>query len=236
MGEINDMSLLKMLFSSSKKKPQKKAKRAIPAQKARITEMNRKIEEMRRENERIDGEVNKEIAELAAARDAYKQDGNIEKLISIYENLLLDLERPQWNAFGYCLSLADFYVKANRHDEAWGYLNKMVQHITTHPGCNWEMYKVRFAQFKVLKDEKRHKDAFCMLVMSCVVRSNELRQPYFARNSFLKDAKTTAKGLGLSENDLTEFADQLEAKIMSRSLHERGVSEFCSDYFASHGL
>lgn len=220
------MSLLGALFGSNKKKEQK----------AHLAEMERRIEEKRKENERIDREVNTEIAALRAADDDYKNGGDIDKVISVYEKYVLDFDRPQWNIFNYCLNLAGYYSKANRNDTAWGYYNKMVLYATKHPEKNWSLYKIRFEQFKLLKSEKRHKDAFCMLVTSCVVRSESLPQPYFSKNPFIKDVKSTAKALGFTDADIAAFADQLEAKIMSRSLRERGVSKFCSDYFADHGI
>ncbi len=220
------MSLLGALFGSNKKK----------AQKAHLAEMDRRIEEMRRENERIDKEVNAEIAELRAADEEYKNGGDIDKVISVYEKYVLDLNRPKWNTFNYCLKLADYYSKANKDDAAWGYLNKMILFVAQHPNNCWDVHRIRYAQFKILKKEKRHKDAFCMLVTSCVVRAEGLPQPYFSKNPFIKDVKSTGKAMGLTDADIAAFADQLEAKIMSRSLRERGVSKFCSDYFADHGI
>ena len=193
------------------------------------------IEMLRRENERIDREVNKAIAEMDAAARAYSNGGDINKAIAVYEKHVLDLSKLQWNAFNYCLDLAELYVKANKKDAAWGYLNNMFLYSMAHPNNNWLPHKIRFAQFKILKSEKKYKDALFMLVDSYVTNSVGMTRPYFNRNAFLKDVKTTAKGVGLTEDELMIFTNTLESHIMARTIQPRDVYQFCTNCLSAFG-
>lgn len=227
------MSLLKKLFNGNKE-PQAK-EQSSPVAKPKAESMAKTVEALLQENARRDREFNAQLAEINAANEQFKADGDIDRIISVYEKHFLDLTNPQWNTFNYNLRLAELYSKAKKNDVAWGYLNKMLLYAGQHPDRNWDVHKIRFAQFKILKDEKRHKDAFWTLVSSYVIRSDDLPQPYFSKNTFLKDAKTTAKGIGLSDEELGAFADGLERKIMNRALHDADVPKYCADWLARLG-
>ncbi|MBR1798104.1 MAG: hypothetical protein IJ757_08900 [Clostridiales bacterium] len=171
----------------------------------------------------------KVIAACQKADAEYNKDHDLDKRLAVYEKYFL--KKPEWNGFNFCLSLATMYVKSGQNDKAWGYLNQLFI-WTIEPGpINGYAYKVRYEQFKILKSEKRFKDAMVMLVSSNILNSEAMVKPYFNKDKFLKDAKTTAKGIGFSEDSLEEFANRLEKGIISKNLKDSTAQRFCSDYY-----
>ena len=180
------------------------------------------------ELQKVIEDSNKALADMKKADAEYKEDGNIEKRIATYEKYLL--EKPQWQAMNYCLALAKMYIKTGRNNQAWGYLNKMYLWIN-EPGIpGGDISKIRMEQFKILKSEKKYSDALVMLVASYVIKSSSPNELVFNKEKFKKDAKTTAKGLGLSEMELSSFADVLEKNIRTKIINENDVKCFCEEY------
>lgn len=183
---------------------------------------------------RIIEDSDKAIADMQKADAAFEKDRDIEKRIRVYEKYLL--EKPQWNSFNFSLSLAMMYVKAGHNDKAWDYLNQMYLWAIEPNAIGGDVSKIRFEQFRILKAEKRYKDAMLMLVSSYVLRAYAVRDMYFNKPKFIKDAKTTAKGIGFSEEQLALFADDLEKNIKAKKIKETTVKKYCSDYFSRLGL
>lgn len=183
---------------------------------------------------RIIEDSDKAIADMQKADAAFEKDRDIEKRIRVYEKYLL--EKPQWNSFNFSLSLAMMYVKAGHNDKAWAYLNQMYLWAIDPNAIGGDVSKIRFEQFRILKAEKRYKDAMLMLVSSYVLRAYAVRDMYFNKQKFIKDAKTTAKGIGFSEEQLVLFADDLEKNIKAKKIKETTVKKYCSDYFSRLGL
>ena len=173
---------------------------------------------------------NKAIAAMQKADATFEKDGNIEKQIRTYEKYLL--EKPQWNSFNFNLSLAKMYVKAGHNDKAWGYLNQMYLWAIAPDAIGGDTSKIRFEQFRILKAEKKFKDAMFMLVSSYVLNAYAVRGIYFNKPKFIKDAKTTGKAIGFTEDQLISFADELERNIKARKIQEATVKTYCSDYFS----
>ena len=48
-----------------------------------------------------------------------------------------------------------------------------------------------------------------------------------------KEAKTTAKGIGFSDDDLNRFADKLENDLKKKKLSERNVKIFCNSFYST---
>ncbi len=202
-------------------------KKTIPERKASPTPSVKDVAKI------IEGS-DKAIADMHKADAVFESDGDIEKRIRVYEKYLL--EKPQWNSFNFNLSLAKMYVKAGHNDKAWGYLNQMYLWAIDPEAIGGDAVKVRFEQFKILKDEKKYKDAMIMLVSSYVLNAYAVRDMYFNKAKFIKDGKTTAKAIGFSENQYMLFADELEKNIKSKKIKEASVKKFCIDYFTSLGL
>ncbi len=183
---------------------------------------------------RIIEDSDKAIADMHKADAVFEKDGDIEKRIRVYEKYLL--EKPQWNSFNFNLSLAKMYVKAGHNDKAWGYLNQMYLWAIDPDAIGGDASKVRFEQFKILKAEKKHKDAMLMLVSSYVLNAYAVRDMYFNKPKFIKDSKTTAKAIGFSEDQLVLFADDLEKNIKAKKIKEASAKKYCTDYFSRLGL
>ena len=206
------------LFGSKKAEPEKKTTSAPVAKDIDI----------------ILRDSNKAIADMHKADAAYEKDGDIDKRIRVYEKYML--KKPEWNSFNFNLALAKMYVKAGRNDTAWGYLNQMYLWAVDPTAIGGDVSKIRFEQFKILKSEKKYKDAMVMLVSSYVVNAYGIRDMYFNKEKFKKDAKTTAKGIGISEADLSVFADRLEKDIKGRKIKEATVQKYCVDWFSKQGV
>ena len=187
-----------------------------------------KIEELDKILENSD----KAIAECQKADEEYNKDGDLGKRISVYEKYFL--QKPQWNCFNFCWSLAEMYMKAGENDKAWGYLNELYL-WTIDPKCNIHGYndKVRYIQFKLLKSEKRFKEALVMLVSSYMLNAYAIQGIYFNKKKFIKEAKTTAKGIGFSDDDLNRFADKLENDLKKKKLSERNAKIFCNSFYST---
>ena len=183
---------------------------------------------------RIIEDSDKAIADMHKADAAFEKDEDIEKRIRVYEKYLL--EKPQWNSFNFNLSLAKMYVKNGHNDKAWGYLNQMYLWAIDPDAIGGDASKVRFEQFKILKAEKKYKDAMLMLVSSYVLNAYAVRDMYFNKSKFTKDAKTTAKAIGFSEDQLGVFADDLEKNLKAKKIKETSVKKYCTDYFSRLGL
>ena len=188
-----------------------------------------KIEELDRILENSD----KAIAECQKAYEQYNKDGDLGKLISVYEKFFL--QKPQWNSFNFCGALADMYIKAGENDKAWSYLN-LLYTWTIDPKCNVHGYdgEVRYLQFKLLKSEKRFREALIMLVSSYVLKAYPFQGTvHFNKKRFMKEAKTTAKGIGFSDEDLNRFADKLENELKKKKLTERNVKTLCNSFYST---
>lgn len=182
----------------------------------------------------IIADSDKAIDDMRKADTVFEKDGDIEKRIRVYEKYLL--ERPRWNSFNFNLSLAKMYVKAGQSDKAWGYLNQMYLWAIDQDAVGGDASKIRFEQFKILKAEKKYKDALPMLVSSCVLNAYAVRDMYFNKSKFIKDAKTTAKAIGFSEDQIVLFADELEKNIKAKKVKEADVKKYCFDYYSRLGL
>lgn len=198
-------------------------KKSAPVQNAKVKPPVKNIT-------KIIEDSNKAIAAMQKADVAFEKDGDIEKRIRTYEKYLL--ERPQWNSFNFNLSLAKMYVKAGHNDKAWGYLNQLYLWAIAPDAIGGDTSKIRFEQFRILKAEKKFKEAMFMRVSSYVLNAYAVRDMYFNKPKFMKDAKTTAKAIGFTEDQLVSFADDLERSIKTRKINEATVKKYCSDYFS----
>ena len=167
------------------------------------------------------------IRECQKADEQFKIDGDIDKIISVYEKFFT--EKTGWSSFNFNLKLAKLYVKAGRNNDAWAYLNKMTYWAMQPDAINMDLSKIRFEQFKILKAEKKYKDALINLVLSYVEKGQEMNWSYFNKNKFISDAKTTAKKAGITEVKMNEFADKLEKAILKNHIRDESVKQFCVD-------
>ena len=156
------------------------------------------------------------LQHILNAEEYYKKTKDPHAAIRVYEEYL-----PQvGNAPTHHLFLADLYEKAGMNDKAWGYLNKM---MLDDPGSK---PRIRKAQFKLLKREKRWLEALHILVMyhsSC--------SP-FNRADFEKDAAPVAKKLCIDAKSLAALSLTLE----QNSHNETTAVKACNTFLKSKGL
>ena len=173
-----------------------------------------------------------ELSLLTAADRSYEATGDLNKRIHTYENVLS--KKTEWNSFNHCMSLAQMYVKAGRNNDAWRYLNQIAMWFSDPKGPQGDISKIRQLQFKILKNEKKYKDAFCTLVAAYAIRSYSATQfAYFNKSKFIKEIKTTAKAIGMTEDQLILFSDEFERQMQRTRLDETKAREFCVKYFKS---
>lgn len=151
------------------------------------------------------------------AREQYKSDGDINKLIAAYEYAMIEAKPPLKNAQSHTMYLAELYIKNNQNDKAWDYLNSiLLSHIDlTH--------KIRFLQCKILKKEKRYVDAMIMLMMGYLFKAKISSS--FAKDTFIKDATPIAKKLGLENSNIEYLAYLIENQIKHRNYDDQVLRE-----------
>jgi len=143
---------------------------------------------------------------LVAASEDYEEDGDVGKIISVYEDVLIDgkvFMRPQSQV----LKLISLYKKANLNDKAWSYTNYMMMHGMAP---DWKIY---IEQAKLLKSEKKYEEAVRMYMFAYNARKDSLPSYVFERDKFLKDINTCAKKLNWSEEKKDRVADVLKNAI-----------------------
>jgi len=192
--------------SDSKSKPQGKKK--YPN-----NELNQMLDKHKEDTRKAD----KEIETLIKASDKYDKDNDLDACIQVYESVL-KLDKPRlWNNFNYCLKLVDLYLKADRRNDAWRFLNQMtIQAARDSTAPEYEICKIRYKQFGILKKEKKFLDALEMLSVYHVLHSNAPAGSQFNIDKYIKDANTTAKGAGLSSEQLNDLAQRLFTMAKAR--------------------
>ena len=167
---------------------------------------------------------------LQNADVSYKEDKDLNKVISAYESIL---DRCNGDTFNYQIKLSKYYVKAARYDDAWRVLSKAHLDAIKRGQGNACTGQIRLEQFNVLKAEKRYKDAIDILCRAFVVNN----APYgsWSRDSLIKMAKPCAKGLMLSEESLEEIADLVDKAVVNRDVNEDHIHKAVSVYLEEVG-
>lgn len=158
-----------------------------------------------------DKQFDRDLKKLQKADADYKNDKDLDKVIQTYQSVLNGCD---WNAFNYQKKLASYFVKAERYNDAWQTLLQAQKDAVKRGHGKACTGQIRLEQFKVLKAEKKYKEALDILCRAYVV--NNASYGDWNRDSFLKTAKTCAKGTGLSEQQLNEIADIVDKAIKSK--------------------
>ncbi|MBQ7558483.1 MAG: hypothetical protein IJT00_10535 [Lachnospiraceae bacterium] len=203
------------------------SKKSLPERKASTPSTIKRSDKAIRASDKASEDMQKADAD-------YENDGDLNKKISVYEKYLL--KKPNWNSFNFSLALANMYVKAGRNDAAWGYLNQLYLWAIDPSAIGGDVSKIRYEQFRILKAEKKYKDAMVMLVTSYVLNAYAIRDTYFNKNKFKKDAKTTAKEVGITGTDLDAFADMLERDIKAKRIKEAALQKYLEGCYKKLGV
>ena len=146
------------------------------------------------------------------AREKYKNDGDIESAIASYEKVMIEADPPLKNAQSHAIFLAELYIKNGQNDKAWGYLGL----LQTKQLC--PLAKIRGEQAKILKKEKKQKDAIEMILLQHWDRFYETEFNYYDHNACMKDIAPSIKALKWSPEDqekcvsFVDFAVSLKQK------------------------
>ena len=152
----------------------------------------------------------KEFARLTKAEAQYEKDNDIEKLISVYEEIFITqkstlITQSRW------FKLVDLYLKTGQNDKAWAWLNQLA---IQHPDY---MYKIEDKRYKILKKEGRLTDAMFSLMASVGYSEGNagpaMYYQEYGQKKFLKDATPLIKKLKWAENDLNTLEEMLASTI-----------------------
>ena len=185
------------------------------------------LAEMKRKEKQAD----KELETLQKADKQYYEDNDIEKRIAVYESVLN--HQPEWNNFSFCLSLLSMYEKAEQFQKAWAFSNQMISWFTVFPVG--DMAKIRYAQFRILKKEKKYLDALRMLTLS-YIHNTKFYTLEELQKKMVKDGKTTAKGAGLTTEDLEELAELLKKTADRKKNTEQEALRIFKNFAKDKGL
>ncbi len=194
------MGILSTLLGGKKKKPSN-----INNKMTRSNSTDKLIARLEEQNKQADDE----LALLQEADQQFKIDNDIERRIAIYESVFR--KKTNWNSFNYCMKLVKMYVDSGKTNKAWSLLNKILGWYTSYPNPATYVSKIRKEQFKILKKEKKYIEALRILLFAhCELIDSPSE---FNVERFILEAKTTAKGFGMTEEQLRVLADAISKKI-----------------------
>jgi len=124
-----------------------------------ITESN--FEDTKKRIEKQD----KQILQFKKAEE-YAKNGKVEKAIDILERIMYE-EGLVINGVRWPFILYDIYYKNKMYDKCWQYLNFVLNNFPEHKG------KVRERQAKVLKAEKKYKNALILKLSALLIKNKE---------------------------------------------------------------
>ena len=157
------------------------------------------------------------LSSVLKAREQYKVDNDINKLIASYEYAMIEAKPPLKNAQSHTMYLAELYIKNNQNDKAWSYLNSI---LLSHMDLT---HKIRFLQCKILKKEKKYVDAMIMLMMGHLFKSQI--SSGFNKETFIKEATPIANKLGLSSSNVEYLAYLIENQVKHHNYDDQVLRE-----------
>ena len=184
------------------------------------------LAQLKREMAAEDAKFNRIMGEVDDAIEALSDSDDRDKAIDNYKAVIEKALANDINlSSSHMFRLVNAYIQAERYDDAWAALNKM---LIDRPG---DISKIRMAQCRMLKKEKRWLDALQFLMMG-----HASKYGGFNRDAFLKELKPIANKIPLDESKAAYLADQLE-KLKGDSLKlDRKAADvfraFCKQHLA----
>lgn len=153
------------------------------------------------------------LTRVNAAQAKYKQDGNLDEVIKELEFAFIESKPPC--ATSQNMDLVKYYLKAGLNDKAWGYLNQLL--MTKEAPAE----KIRFAQAKMLKTEKKWASAIEFFMLGYLAKSewNHILQ----EEMFVKDIKTSANKLGWDEVVISKLTAMINTQLKSKKPSEEAL-------------
>lgn len=167
------------------------------------------------------------LASVWEAREQYKTDSDIDKLISVYEYALIT-SKPPLKSDTHTMYLADLYIKSGQNDKAWGYLNSILFSHSELTG------KIRYAQCKVLKKEKKYVDAMQMLMLSYLFNSKWNNT--FRDTAFVKDATPIANKLKWDSEKIDILAQIISNQVKRKNYDEGALIKSFQKALSQFGI
>lgn len=172
-----------------------------------------------------------------------KQDKDFDKAIAIFEKIVEKEKTLFDNGVGSnTINLLDLYYKAQYYDRAWKYSNELIMDYAKTESSNWG---IRYIQCKILKKEKRYKDAMEMLILAYAGKSfsytdygNSIQyssEVFVASNKskFIKEAMVLGNKLKYDCTKIEYLADFIEKSLGNSEYNEAylvaGFREFLKE-------
>lgn len=166
------------------------------------------------------------LDEVNKANEKYKQDGNLDEVIRVYEHAFIESQPPCVSSQN--LKLADFYLKKGENNKAWSYLNSL---ISTQAA---PIDKIRHEQARILKKEKRYIPATDMIMAEHLLKySNRVA---FNRDAFIKDISVCTKALKWDDEMVNDMADMIVIQIAKKDYDDAKLHSVYSAYLESKGI
>jgi len=172
----------------------------------------------------------KELSILINAEEEYSSDKDIQKLISVYEDIFIR-QKSTLNSQSRWFNLVELYLKAGQNDKAWAWLNQLA---IKHPDY---MSKIEDKRYKILNKEGRFLDAMLSLMSSIgYSEGNAGPQAYYqayGRSRFIKLAPALIKKLKWPADDLSLLEDMLSSSIGKKEFNYSLLREKYKEFIAS---
>lgn len=155
------------------------------------------------------------LSRVNAAQEKYKEDKNIEAVIRELEYAFIESDPPC--ASSQNMDLIDYYVKAGKNDKAWAYLNRLYTYGEA------PVEKVRFAQARILKKEKKWHDALEMYMLGYLKKSEWNNN--FQEDMFKKDIKSLVNKLNWDSEKVDYLCYLIGNHVKNRDYSESSLSQ-----------
>lgn len=174
--------------------------------KKQVNEFQQSLQQDLAEQDKYFNEQNAMLQRLEDAKWEYKQDKDIDKLISVYE--LLFIKSKPYLKSSQELDLADLYIKADMHNKAWEYLNLLLMRNETPAN------KIYYEQARILKKENKYEQAAYTYMLCHLFKSQ--RDGIFHPEPFEKDIRVCANKLNWSDNIVNELTNIVRQQVKNR--------------------
>ena len=156
------------------------------------------------------------------AQQKYKEDGDIEAVIKELEYAFIEADPPCQSS--QYLDLINYYIKANKNDKAWAYLNRLLMKNEA------PLKDIRFSQARILKKEKKWMYAIEMYMLGYLAKSQWNNN--FQRDMFIKDIKSSANKLSWDDTVIDSLAQMVATQVQKKKYDEdeliKKYRDFCS--------
>lgn len=150
------------------------------------------------------------IQQVNDARAKYKEDGDLDSALQVYRNALVVSDPPLFNSNAHAKFFVDLLLKANRNDEAWGFLNGAILDMPKYGKCRMTRDKIFEEMGNILKKEKRYSYAIEMYLLSFYELFNGWQ---FNEDKIRKTISPLVKKAGYTEADETAFVEMVKHQI-----------------------